>query len=181
MRRQGGAGSFERGKCKDLQAENLLNDIKNLITVREPYEDSIYTERRRGWARWTMKDKVSLSIFPIPHVKDYPSIPPQSWYLQWWLVRASRTIFPALFRWRGRGGGEATTTRSIFLHRLSVADASRRCLQILAWHFLNAPHSDRVERKSKENFQVAAFIADFSRHNLVSDDARDFPNITLFN
>jgi hypothetical protein len=129
-----------------------------------------------------MKDKVSLSIFPIPHVKDYPSIPPQSWYLQWWLVRASRTIFPGTFSVAGERRWRSDDHEINFLaSSFSSRTASRRCLQILAWYVLNAPYSDRVERKSKENFQVAAFIADFSRHNLVSDDARDFPIMMLFN
>lgn len=44
MRRQGGAGSLERGKCKDLQAENLLNDIKNLLTCRETPTKTVHIQ-----------------------------------------------------------------------------------------------------------------------------------------
>jgi hypothetical protein len=94
---------------------------QNLLTCRETPTKTVYiqSEEEVGLG-WAMKDKVSLSIFPIPHVKDCPSIPPAMRLLQWWLVRASGTkvLSRHFFRWRGRGDGHEIN----FLHRLSVAE-----------------------------------------------------------
>jgi hypothetical protein len=89
---------------------------QNLLTCRETSTKTVYiqSEEEVGLG-WAMKDKVSLSIFPIPHVKDYPSIPPQCGYCSGgWSELLGLKYFPGtLFGGGGEAVGEATATRSI--------------------------------------------------------------------
>ena len=127
-----------------------------------------------------MKDKkVSLSIFPIPHVKDYPSTPPAITILHGGWSELLGLLVRHLFsggerRWRG---GDHKIN---FLLRLSVAGLlvedvySSTCTIYLE----RSPFS-RVERSQWNNFNGSLW-PDFPHTNLVSNDARDIPITMLF-
>jgi hypothetical protein len=47
------AGSFERGKCKDLQTKKILNDVKRLLTRRDTPAKTAYIQNDdEVGARW---------------------------------------------------------------------------------------------------------------------------------
>jgi hypothetical protein len=63
----------------DLQTGNDFNDIKSPFNMQRnaPAKTVYVLSDDEVGARWALKDKkLSLSIFPIPHVKD--DTPPQS-------------------------------------------------------------------------------------------------------
>jgi hypothetical protein len=124
-----------------------------------------------------MKDKkVSLSIFPIPHVKDCPSTPPAITILHGGWSELLGLLFRHLFsggerRWRG---GDHKIN---FLHRLSVAGLlvedvySSTC----TIYPERSPFS-RVER-SQWNFNGSVYSQTFHTQTWY---ARDIPITMLF-
>src|SRR5271155_1099523 len=101
-----GDRSLERGRCKDLQTENDLNDIKSLLTCRKTRLRTRYiflatTGGARGGRRKIRSSR--YQYFPSHMSRMVDKKTPRNLVLQGWLVRASGTYFS---RTSFSGGGK---------------------------------------------------------------------------
>jgi hypothetical protein len=131
-------GSLERGRCKDLQTENDLNDIKSLLTCRETRLRRRYMFLATTKLGLDGRRKIRSSRYQyLPsHMSKIVDTPPQSRYCRdGWSERH-------LFQWR-EGVRRDSGHKVNFLHRFfQQPDASRRCFTVvLARYVLNARHS----------------------------------------